>query len=357
MWNRSRPTRGSSWSAWRSRTWTRSTASRRRWRSGRKTPRAIRARRSPHRPSCTIFCACCGRAPGAPIAPTAAVYVERERWIRWRRRCWRSPKDRAGTRCFPIAAGEDHRGVARPPVRSAQEGLQSPVSGQARVRVFDARIAAGHRFLEAGVRAGGPPGDLARHAAAAGRYRRDLLSRSRRSHLRTGATGGETLRFNEKFPCKKCGKEFVEPEPSLFSFNSPYGACKRCQGFGNTIDYDMDLVIPDRSLSIAGGRGGSLDQAAAFLVHGGVSQGRASGKVRIERAVLRIARGGTRAGLRAHPALLQGGGNQEIQSPRARVPEPLSRLHHCARIAAARACGPRLCTFAWAERPWPKLVR
>ena len=52
------------------------------------------------------------------------------------------------------------------------------------------------------------------------------------------AQGGEPLRFDEKFTCKRCGKEFVDPEPSLFSFNSPHGACKRCQGFGNTIDYD-----------------------------------------------------------------------------------------------------------------------
>jgi excinuclease ABC subunit A len=64
------------------------------------------------------------------------------------------------------------------------------------------------------------------------------------------AGGGEWLRFDQKFACKRCGKEFIEPEPSLFSFNNPYGACKRCQGFGNTIDYDMDLVIPNKSLSI-----------------------------------------------------------------------------------------------------------
>ncbi len=67
------------------------------------------------------------------------------------------------------------------------------------------------------------------------------------------AGGGEALRFNEKFSCKHCGKEFLEPEPSLFSFNNPYGACKRCQGFGNTIDYDMELVIPDKSRTIAKG--------------------------------------------------------------------------------------------------------
>jgi excinuclease ABC subunit A len=67
------------------------------------------------------------------------------------------------------------------------------------------------------------------------------------------AGGGESLNFNEKFTCKQCGKEFVEPEPSLFSFNNPFGACKRCQGFGNTIDYDLDLVVPDRSLTLQQG--------------------------------------------------------------------------------------------------------
>ncbi|HUS07454.1 MAG TPA: excinuclease ABC subunit UvrA, partial [Bryobacteraceae bacterium] len=58
------------------------------------------------------------------------------------------------------------------------------------------------------------------------------------------------LRFSEKFACKTCGIEFQEPQPNLFSFNNPFGACPRCQGFGNTIDYDINLVIPDTSLSL-----------------------------------------------------------------------------------------------------------
>jgi excinuclease ABC subunit A len=58
------------------------------------------------------------------------------------------------------------------------------------------------------------------------------------------------LRFSEKFACKRCGIELATPEPSLFSFNNPMGACPRCQGFGNTIDYDMDLVIPNAGLSL-----------------------------------------------------------------------------------------------------------
>ena len=67
------------------------------------------------------------------------------------------------------------------------------------------------------------------------------------------AADGTRLRFNQKFQCKTCGMDFAEPEPILFSFNAPLGACPRCQGFGNTIDFDMDRVIPDKSLSLEDG--------------------------------------------------------------------------------------------------------
>ncbi len=61
------------------------------------------------------------------------------------------------------------------------------------------------------------------------------------------------LRFAQRFECKNCRLRYEEPEPSLFSFNNPFGACPRCQGFGNTIDFDLDLVIPDKSKSLAEG--------------------------------------------------------------------------------------------------------
>ncbi len=67
------------------------------------------------------------------------------------------------------------------------------------------------------------------------------------------ADGSRQIRFNEKFQCKTCGAEFNPPEPILFSFNSPFGACPRCQGFGNTIDFDMDRIIPDKTLSLEEG--------------------------------------------------------------------------------------------------------
>jgi len=63
----------------------------------------------------------------------------------------------------------------------------------------------------------------------------------------------ERLTFNERFECKNDGTLHQEPEPRLFSFNNPYGACPRCQGFGNTIDFDLNLVVPDPSKSIEDG--------------------------------------------------------------------------------------------------------
>src|SRR5208337_3505032 len=60
----------------------------------------------------------------------------------------------------------------------------------------------------------------------------------------------ERLRFSQRFDCKTCGTRYEEPEPRLFSFNNPYGACPRCQGFGNTIDFDLDLVVPDKSKTL-----------------------------------------------------------------------------------------------------------
>ena len=57
-------------------------------------------------------------------------------------------------------------------------------------------------------------------------------------------------RFSAAFECKSCHRPGCEPEPRLFSFNNPFGACPRCQGFGNTMDFDLNLVIPDKSLTL-----------------------------------------------------------------------------------------------------------
>lgn len=59
--------------------------------------------------------------------------------------------------------------------------------------------------------------------------------------------------FSERFACPKCGISFPELEPRLFSFNSPYGACPYCQGLGEKLEVDPELVIPNEDLSIAEG--------------------------------------------------------------------------------------------------------
>ncbi len=61
------------------------------------------------------------------------------------------------------------------------------------------------------------------------------------------------LRFSGRFECKQCHIRYEDPEPRLFSFNNPYGACPKCQGFGNTIDFDMNLVVPDPLLTLEEG--------------------------------------------------------------------------------------------------------
>jgi excinuclease ABC subunit A len=61
------------------------------------------------------------------------------------------------------------------------------------------------------------------------------------------------IEFSERFECRTCGIAYETPQPRLFSFNNPFGACPTCHGFGNIIELDMNLVVPDPSLSITQG--------------------------------------------------------------------------------------------------------
>ncbi len=63
----------------------------------------------------------------------------------------------------------------------------------------------------------------------------------------------KSKRYSKLFECSECEIVYLEPEPRLFSFNNPFGACPNCQGFGRTIDIDEDLVIPDKTKSIKKG--------------------------------------------------------------------------------------------------------
>jgi excinuclease ABC subunit A len=64
--------------------------------------------------------------------------------------------------------------------------------------------------------------------------------------------GGALVRreFSERFECRTCAILYEVPQPRLFSFNNPFGACPVCHGFGNIIELDMDLVVPDQSKTI-----------------------------------------------------------------------------------------------------------
>ena len=63
----------------------------------------------------------------------------------------------------------------------------------------------------------------------------------------------ERINFDSSFNCTVCNKSFMKPEPLLFSFNSPLGACQVCHGFGRVTGIDIDKVIPDKNLSIKEG--------------------------------------------------------------------------------------------------------
>ncbi len=69
-----------------------------------------------------------------------------------------------------------------------------------------------------------------------------------------GASGSwRRLGFSEQLACGDCGIEYPQPEPRLYSFNSPLGACPQCEGFGNVIGIDLDLVVPDAAKSLRDG--------------------------------------------------------------------------------------------------------
>ena len=65
--------------------------------------------------------------------------------------------------------------------------------------------------------------------------------------------GGEPVQFSESFSCPDCGISIEEIEPRSFSFNNPFGACPECVGLGYKMEFDEDLMIPDKRLSISEG--------------------------------------------------------------------------------------------------------
>ena len=73
--------------------------------------------------------------------------------------------------------------------------------------------------------------------------------------------------FSERFACPACGISLPEIEPRTFSFNSPHGACPACTGLGSQMEFDPDLLVPDKSLSLAGGAVKPWDRDTQTIYH------------------------------------------------------------------------------------------
>ena len=81
----------------------------------------------------------------------------------------------------------------------------------------------------------------------------EIAWREGRGSVTVEHAGGETLAYHDGRTCERCGREFPEPLPQLFSFNSPYGACPDCRGFGNILTFTLRRVIPDPGKTILEG--------------------------------------------------------------------------------------------------------
>ena len=167
-------------------------------------------------------------------------------------------RDHPGARamiCFPLPSGTDRDGCA--------------LLGALLQRGF-ARVKAGDRVLDLAEMQGRPdglPADLDPKTLSVILDRVVVGPDSRRritDSLETALAEGEgrasvdllergTLAVSRDFHCSACGVALSRPQPLLFSFNHPLGACPECRGFGNVLRYDEALVVPDQTRSLADG--------------------------------------------------------------------------------------------------------
>jgi excinuclease ABC subunit A len=183
---------------------------------------------------------------------------------------------------FPLqpavaAAQEPEKKAAR--TRKSSKKTSAPDSGltdQLKARLFELRKAGFNRLYQAGqvfefstpeslldIRFGQPVFMLVDRLAVSAEARSRIVDAVETAYREAGEVifdlpphddqPARQLRFSQRFECKNCNLRYEEPEPRLFSFNNPYGACPRCQGFGNTIDFDLDLVIPNKTKSLGEG--------------------------------------------------------------------------------------------------------
>ena len=164
------------------------------------------------------------------------------------------------------------------------------------------------------------------------------------------ADTGERFVFSERFECRTCGIAYETPQPRLFSFNNPFGACPTCHGFGNVIELDMGLVVPDPSKSINEGaiEPWSKPHYRAQLAELKRAARKASIRLDVPWTDLtdeerRFVVEGDSSRLRRRARILPLARAQEIQGPHPRLPQPLPRLPGLSRLRrrAAAARGAR----------------
>jgi excinuclease ABC subunit A len=127
-------------------------------------------------------------------------------------------------------------------------------------------------------------------------------------------------RFSERFECRQCNIQYEVPQPRLFSFNNPFGACPLCHGFGNIIELDMALVVPDASKSI---QQNAIEPWSKPHYRSQLTELKraARGRVRLDVAWTDLSEG-----------FLPLARTQEIQGSRPGVPEPVSRVSDLPRV-------------------------
>jgi excinuclease ABC subunit A len=181
---------------------------------------------------------------------------------------------------FPLQAAstpqEPAKKIARARKSSKKRGGTAGLTEQLKTRLFDLRKAGFNRLYQAGqvfefstpeslldINFDQPVFMLVDRLTVSAEARSRIVDAVETAYRESGEVifdlpphddePSRQLRFSQRFECKHCNLRYEEPEPRLFSFNNPYGACARCQGFGNTIDFDLDLVIPDKSKSLGEG--------------------------------------------------------------------------------------------------------
>jgi len=182
---------------------------------------------------------------------------------------------------FPLqtsaaASAEAAKKAARGRKPGKKASPESALTDQIKTRLFDLRKAGFNRLYQTGqvfefstpeslldIRFDQPVFMLVDRLAVSGEARTRIVDAVETAYRESGEVifdlplqgdhPERQLRFAQRFECKHCNLRYEEPEPRLFSFNNPYGACPRCQGFGNTIDFDLGLVIPDPSKALGEG--------------------------------------------------------------------------------------------------------